>query len=184
MREIRAELRRSLFKPHGAIGRCPAANAPKERRESADVGGIVPSPDDAHLVRKAERCGASDEPAKNQRRTEAGFIPTSEVGWGATRPGCSFPRPRGKPGVRAMIQDASEQREAQRAGREARPATPEAACARAPEKAGGWGGGSPLLCGEEPCGIEPELRRRKAGWRAPERKRPVRNRGLPCGESP
>jgi hypothetical protein len=26
---------------------------------------------------------------------------------------------------------------------------------RAPEKAEGWSGESPLLCGEEPCGIEP-----------------------------
>ena len=26
---------------------------------------------------------------------------------------------------------------------------------RAPEKARGWSGESPLLCGEEPCGIEP-----------------------------
>jgi hypothetical protein len=27
--------------------------------------------------------------------------------------------------------------------------------ARAPERAGESGGASPLLCGEEPCGIEP-----------------------------
>jgi hypothetical protein len=51
--------------------------------------------------------------------------------------------------------------------------------ARAPEKAGRRSGGSPLLCGEEPCGMEPELRRRKAGWRAPERERPDRNTGGP-----
>ena len=54
----------------------------------------------------------------------------------------------------------------------------------APEKAGRRSGGSPLLCGEEPCGIEPSLRRGNTGWRATERERPVRNPGLPCGEPP
>jgi hypothetical protein len=51
-----------------------------------------------------------------------------------TRPGCCFPRPRGKPGVCEIVQDASELREAQGAGREARPATPEGGvCSPRPE---------------------------------------------------
>src|SRR5450756_2086647 len=50
-----------------------------------------------------------------------------------------------------------------------------AARARAPERALGWNGGSPFLCGEESCGIVPYLRRRTAGWRATETARPVRN---------
>jgi len=52
---------------------------------------------------------------------------------------------------------------------------------RAPEKARGQNGGSPFLCGEEPCGIEPQLRRGNTGWRATERERPVRNKGPRSG---
>ena len=70
-------------------------------------------------------------------RQEVNSARTPKLDGERTRPGCSFPRPRGKPGAREIVQDASEQREAQRAGREARPATPEGGCARAPEKARG-----------------------------------------------
>jgi hypothetical protein len=65
------------------------------------------------------------------RRTGADFhrpIPTPSQAHERTRPGCIFPRPRGKPGVREIVQDPSDPREPQLAGREARPATSEGEC--------------------------------------------------------